>query len=127
MPVMSRAPRSKVREDKSHCVATISRLRRLIKVRDNKDVDRWKVFEMDRALGTRNNGTFLEGIAEDGIHEAGGAFQFHQDRGMSEEGNFHSNHPPLQALAIRSCNNNAVIDLDVFEIIALPHWANPQP
>src|SRR5512132_519470 len=64
-------------------------------VRDNENVDGWQTFRIDDALGTERDGAFLEGIAEDGIHEAGGIRQFHENRSVTEEGNLHADYASL--------------------------------
>jgi hypothetical protein len=79
-------------------------------VRDNENVDRWKTFRIDDALGTGRDSAFLEGIAEHGIHEAGGTRQFHKDRSMPEESNLQeSPHSVPRALRHREARSAAAI------------------
>jgi hypothetical protein len=87
---------------------------------------------MDCAFGAGYDGAFLEGIGEYGIREASGTRQFHEDRSMPEESNFHGNHPrpfgpAKKASQLRSRGNNA--DLAASGSIGPPvcRWANPLP
>src|SRR5512132_937115 len=87
---------------------------------------------MDCAFGAGYDGAFLEGIGEYGIREASGTCQFHEDRSMPEESNFHGNHPrpfgpAKKASQLRSRGNNA--DLAASGSIGPPvcRWANPLP
>jgi hypothetical protein len=67
---------------------------------------------MDCAFGAGYDGAFLEGIGKYGIREASGTCQFHEDRSIPEESNFHGNHPrpfgpAKKASQLPSRGNNA--------------------
>ena len=62
-------------------------------VRDDENVDRRKPFRIDDALGTGRDRTFLEGIGEHRVHQAGGTRQFYEHRSMTEERNLHGDQP----------------------------------
>jgi hypothetical protein len=69
---------------------------------DYQDVNGRKLLKVDHAFGTRNNRSLLEGIEKNGVHQAGRATHFDQNRSMTQQGYFHDGHPSWDGFA-RPC------------------------
>jgi hypothetical protein len=61
---------------------------------DYQNVNGRKLLKVDHAFGTRNNRALLERIEKDGVHQAGRAIHFDQNRSMTQQGYFHDITPP---------------------------------
>lgn len=61
-----------------------------VAVRQDDHIEIRQIFEIDAPFGCRGHGPILERVEKYRVHDAGGAFHLHQQRGMADQRDLHS-------------------------------------